>query len=170
MRKTLCSALIQPHFDYASSAWFTSLSKNLSSKLQVLQNKMVRFIDNAGPRSHVGCDQLKVHGMLNVVSRAKQLRLNQVHNIFHDKAPSYLSKNFIRISDQHCHNTRKSNYNFFKIGTNAIKSFFYIAISDWNKLNANVKCVEDRARFKKDCKKELMSIMVSLETNDFFYY
>ena len=45
-RKTLCTALIQCHFDYSCSSWFPGINKSLSNKLQVLQNRMVRFILN----------------------------------------------------------------------------------------------------------------------------
>ena len=43
-RKTLCSALIQCHFDYACSSWYPAISTALRNKLQVMQNKMIRFI------------------------------------------------------------------------------------------------------------------------------
>ena len=39
-RKCLTNALIQNHFDYNVSAWYTNLSKNLEQKLQIAQNKM----------------------------------------------------------------------------------------------------------------------------------
>ena len=31
--RLLCNALIQPHFDYACTAWYTNLSKKLKDKL-----------------------------------------------------------------------------------------------------------------------------------------
>ena len=43
LRRMLCNALIQPHFDYACSAWYTNLDKNSTKKLQVAQNKCIRF-------------------------------------------------------------------------------------------------------------------------------
>ena len=39
----LCNILIQPHFDYASSARYTHLSKKLKNKIQSSQNKCIRF-------------------------------------------------------------------------------------------------------------------------------
>ena len=33
LRRLLCNALIQPHFYYASSAWYPNLQKKLSDKL-----------------------------------------------------------------------------------------------------------------------------------------
>ena len=43
LRRMLCNTIIQPHFDYASSAWYPNLNKKLKSKLQIAQNKCIRF-------------------------------------------------------------------------------------------------------------------------------
>ena len=43
LRKMLCNALIQPHFDYACSAWYPNLNAKLKRKLQIMQNKCIRF-------------------------------------------------------------------------------------------------------------------------------
>ena len=43
LRRLLCNALIQSHFDYASSAWYLNLNNRLKSKLQILQSKCIRF-------------------------------------------------------------------------------------------------------------------------------
>ena len=52
LRKYICSALIQCHIDYACSSWYTGLNKQLKKKkLQICQNKTVRFSKNLGPRS-----------------------------------------------------------------------------------------------------------------------
>ena len=51
--KTLSTALIQCHFDYACSAWYAGLCKKYKDKLQVLQNKAIRYIKNMGNRISV---------------------------------------------------------------------------------------------------------------------
>ena len=43
-RKLLATSLILCHFDYACSAWFEGLQVNLQKKLQILQNKTMRFV------------------------------------------------------------------------------------------------------------------------------
>ena len=43
LRRLLCNALIQPHYDYACSAWYPSLNKRLLKKIQISQNKCVRY-------------------------------------------------------------------------------------------------------------------------------
>ena len=43
-RKTLSMALVQCHFDYSCSSWYEGVCKSLRNKLQVMQNKTVRFV------------------------------------------------------------------------------------------------------------------------------
>ena len=43
LRRLLCNALIQPHFDYACSAWYSDLTKTLKNRIQTSQNKCIRF-------------------------------------------------------------------------------------------------------------------------------
>ena len=52
LRRLLCNSLIQPHFDYACSAWYPNLNKRLKSKLQIIQNKCIRFCLNLNNRAH----------------------------------------------------------------------------------------------------------------------
>ena len=52
----LASALVQCHFDYACSMWFSCISSTSSSRkrLQIIQNKLIRFILGISNRSHIG--------------------------------------------------------------------------------------------------------------------
>ena len=43
LRRLLCSALIQLHFDYACSAWYPNLTKTLKHRIQTTQNKCIDF-------------------------------------------------------------------------------------------------------------------------------
>ena len=57
LRRMLCNALIQPHFDYACSAWYPNLNKNLTKKMQVAQNKCICFCLGLESRTRVGIDE-----------------------------------------------------------------------------------------------------------------
>ena len=94
-RKNLCSALILCHFDYSCSSWYAGLTKCIKKKLQIAQNKVIRFINSVGPRSRVTADTLGELNLLNVENRVKQLRLNHVHKIFYDLCPTYLKENCV---------------------------------------------------------------------------
>jgi hypothetical protein len=63
-------------------------------KLQVVQNKVARFVLDLGPRSRINCDILDKVNMLSVTDRVRQLRINHVFNIFHGHAPGYLCEHF----------------------------------------------------------------------------
>ena len=53
LRRLLCNALIQPNFDYACSGWYPNLSKKLKNKIQISQNKCIRFCLQLDKMSHI---------------------------------------------------------------------------------------------------------------------
>ena len=72
LRRMLCNALIQPHFDYACSAWYSNLNKNLTQKLQITQNKCIRFCLGLDNRAHIGVNEFKTINWLPMQDRYKQ--------------------------------------------------------------------------------------------------
>ena len=72
LMRLLCISLIQPHFDYASSAWYPNLQNKFSDKLQVCQNKCNRFCLSLGDRSHIGIREFKEINWLPVRVRFEQ--------------------------------------------------------------------------------------------------
>ena len=172
-RMTLSSALIQCYFDYSCSSWFSSLSKHLKQKLQVCQNKMVRFILNLGPRHSINCDILDSLNMLNVEARVKQLRLNHVFNIVQGLAPNYLQENFTLVSSTSRYATRSSsNRNFIvpQISTYEAGTFYYSAIKDWNVLPVNIKEITNKDTFKDALKQFLKQQSRECEEDSFVYF
>ena len=59
LRRLLCNALIQPHFDYACSVWYPNLNNKFKTKSQTLQNKCVRFCLQLDNKVHVGITEFK---------------------------------------------------------------------------------------------------------------
>ena len=164
-RKTLCSALIQCYFDYSCSSWFSALPVHLKNKLQIMQNKMVRFILAKDSRAHIGQKELDIAGFLNVKDRVSQLKLNHVYRITCNATPDYLRDNFIKVSDFHQHNTRTSDLNFIvPISFSSINNtFFATAIREWNNLPANIKMSTSLQQFKKLVKCHLATKATSKE-------
>jgi len=164
-RKTLFTALVQCHFDYACSAWYSCLCKKFKNKLQVFQNKSVRFIKDMGNRTSVNYNILNSIDFLNVENRVKQLRLNHVHKIYYNKSPYYMHSNFTKIKDCHTYSTRSSEYNFFvpPVKGQQTLSFYYNAIKDWNILPNDLKSNQNLHSFKSGVK-DFLSVK---EGNDF---
>ena len=145
-RRLLCNALIQPLFDYCATSWYVNIPKKSKKQLQVMQNKVIRYILNLSPRSHVGSQEFNKVKMLDVSSRIKLLRLNHVFNIYYNQCPAYLKENFVRLNDLHDHNTRGSKHNFVVHrgeGSEA-SSFHRVATGDWNSLPEDIKRIKNK--------------------------
>ena len=159
IKKLLCSALVLCLFDYSISSWYCGINKTTSKKLQVAQNKVIRFILNQNIMYHISEDDFKQLNFLNIQNRAKQLRLNHVFNIFNEIGPEYLRSNFTRVLNSHNHNTRNSVQNFLipKKSTVISGSFYYNAIMDWSSLPSAIKSISNKSAFKKSVRTHLMN-------------
>ena len=157
VRKTLVTALIQCHFDYSSSSWYSGLPKVLKNQLQIMQNKMVRFCLNLDSRAHVGQEELDTLGFLYVNDRVDQLKLNHAFKIFNGLSPDYLSDNFIKVADRHIHNTRDSHLNFAvpRVKGQCINTFNFSSVKVWNSLPGHIKSINSYSNFKKEVKAHL---------------
>ena len=97
--RLLCNALIQPNFDYASSAWYPNLQNEFSDKLQICQNKFIRFCMSFGNRSRIGIREFKEINCLPVRARFEQ---NVTTHIFkqHNKLPLKYIDEIFTFADQ----------------------------------------------------------------------
>ena len=169
MRKKLCSALLQCHLDYCCTAWYPSLSAKLKGKLQITQNRIVRFILNLSPRDHIGQLELNKINCINIADRVEQLRLNHVFKIKNNTCPSYLSDNFCEVNSVHCRETRASHFNFYvpSVKGRATETFYFKGIKDWNSLPDDVKAIDNYGHFKKQTKAYILARSLERERSDF---
>ena len=96
----------QCHFDYACSFWYPGLSKVLKNKLQVTQNKIIRFVLNMDSRANVGSEVFKSLGLLPVSKRVDQIILNHVFKFKFGQSPDNMVEHFIPASSIHSYGTR----------------------------------------------------------------
>ena len=138
-------------------------------KLQVLQNKIARFILNMSPRDHIGQIHLDSIKLLKIHDRVKQLRLNHMFGIFHSAGPLYLQQFFTKISATHTHRTRSSSLNFHipRVCGQGSKTFFYQGAKDWNSLPDYIKSITDKGAFKTQVKLHLSSIAMNQELAEY---
>ena len=172
-RKTLCFALIQCYFDYSSSSWYSGLNKGLKKKLQIMQNKMIRYILKLDSRAHIGCNEFEKVNMLNVCDRVKQNKLTHVHKIWKGTSPEYLKEHFHKISDTELRNcTRACANNFFlpRVQSQGIHSFYYSGIKNWNSLPANIKQITNENTFKDNVKKTIFHEARNIESCPFLFF
>ena len=169
VKKILTTALIQCHFDYASTSWFSGLSQKNKSKFQVLQNKVVRYLLNLAPRTHVGVNEFKCVNMLPVNYRVDQLKLHLMFNINHRIAPSYLF--CPRMRDQHSIGTRSREYDVVvpRVRGPGSSTFAFTAAKLWNDLPDNIQSIDTPGSFRRAVYMFLVRNYEAYDANPFLY-
>ena len=94
LRRLLCNALIQPHFDYACTAWYPNLSKKLKDKLQVTQNKCIRFCLKLQSREHISNEHFHKLNWLPINQRFQQCVTSTAFKFVQNKCPAYMNEVF----------------------------------------------------------------------------
>ena len=69
LRRLLCNALIQPHFDYASSAWYPNLTQKMKNKIQITQNKCIWYCLQLHKMTHISKNKFETLNWLPVKYR-----------------------------------------------------------------------------------------------------
>ena len=82
LRRMLCNALIQPHFDY--------MEKGLKDKLQIAQNKCVRYCLFLGNRDGIRYKHLRQINWFPVAERVKQFIAVMVYKFSNSLSPKYM--------------------------------------------------------------------------------
>ena len=72
LRRLLCNAVIQPHFNYACSAWYPNLTKKLKNRIQTSQNKCIRFCLQLDKMTHISHKEFETLNWLPVTERFNQ--------------------------------------------------------------------------------------------------
>jgi len=162
-KKLLVSALIQCHFDYACSSWYSGLSMKWKGRLQTMQNKIIRFMTNSPPRTHIGYGQFKQVGFLPVDYRVEQMKLGHMFSIISGNAPNYLKAGVVMVHDHHSYSTRASVKSCVvpRIKSFGQWSFLYTAILRWNALPRSIQLCNTLTSFKKNVKKYLWAKIAS---------
>ena len=164
-------ALIQCHFDYACSAWYGGLKLKLKQRLQICQNKMLRYVLGLHPRSHIGYNEFKIVNWLPVEKRVQQYNVNHMFKFFNNTAPSYLSEQFERVQNQHHYRTRGSSHNFIvpEVNSAGRYSFSFVGAKNWNNLPGHIKQCITKENFKLEVKKYFMECVANEEEAIYLY-
>ena len=172
-RKIMCSALIQCHFDYCCSSWYTSINKGLRNRLQIMQNKIIRYILNLGNRAHIGVTEHERVNMFPVSDRVRQLKLSHMFKVKNGQCPEYMKENFNLIGDTDlriC--TRASRNNFFlpRVINQGVHTFYFSAVKEWNLLPTEIKELTNIDHFKTSLKAYILSQLINKEQNPYIFY
>ena len=155
LRRLLCNALIQPHFDYASSAWYPNLTQKMKNKIQITQSKCIRYCLQLDKIIHISKNEFETLNWLPVEDRFNQSINSVVFKHFTKQCPSYLNEVF----ELACPNNLRTRNSYLKLicpfrksnmGQNALS---FIGPSIWNKTPEVLKKTHSINTFKHNLKK-----------------
>ena len=164
LRRLLCKALIQKHFDYVCSSWFPNLNQKLKKKLQTTQNKCIRFCLQLSSRTRLTFQHLEKINWLPIKERVHQSILSHVHKSLNNDSPIYMSDMFKTASQSNV-NTRQTYSRLIRplrktnMGLNLIS---YLGPSLWNKLPENIKHSSSLITFKHKVKEYFLKNLQKL--------
>lgn len=157
--RILAGSLVQPHFDYAVSSWYTGLSSTIKNKLQKAQNKLIRVVLKLHPQSHLELIHFRQVNWLKVEDRVTYIKMILTYKITKNRVPEYLTNYFTTVRDTHSHFTRGSTINFipWRFKTQFGKNTFrYSAALLWNRLPMEIKCSPSERVFKQVLRRWLL--------------
>ena len=165
----LTSALIQCHFDYASAIWYSGLTQTFKTKLQIVQNKIIRFILDLPAQSHVGYFEFSKAKMFPLHKRVEQLKMHHMFNIIHGISRAYLKED-ISLQDNASHQTRpitSLSCQTPRVNSFGLKSLFYTAIKCCNSRPFSLRGINMKQSFKKKCLKKSIWNQLRTENQEF---
>ena len=141
LRRLLCNALIQPHFDYACSAWYPNLSKKLKNRIQTSQNKCIRFCLQLDKMSHISQKEFEAINWLPFKERYHQCVNSIAFKYFDNQCPHYLNEVFMKAPEsssslRNSYQKLQQPFRKTNTGQNAL-SFTCPAL--WNKVPEEIK-------------------------------
>ena len=153
--RILRNALIQPHFDYACTAWYPNLCKKLKDKIQTTQNKCIRFCLNLDKIAHISQNEFEKLNWLPISNRINQCILSTTVKFVNDIGLNYLNEVFQWAAESN--RTLRNDYlklkHPFRKTTAGQNSLSFLGPSKWNKLPESTKKCNNINTFKHNLKK-----------------
>ena len=94
LQRMLWNAFIQPHFDYACSAWYPNLTEKTKNKMQIMKNKCIRFCLRLGKMHHISEENFRVINWLPTSKRVDQCINTISFKFVNNTCPYYLKEIF----------------------------------------------------------------------------
>ena len=139
----LCNTIIQPHFDYASSAWYLNLGKGSKNKLQIAQNKCIHYCLYLGNWEGIRHSHFKEINWLPITDRVDPFIAVSTYKFSKGLAPKYMDDVFKKNSSLNQRNTRYSDESMLSIphrkNDYGKKCLSYRGANIWNSLEISIK-------------------------------
>ena len=159
LSRLLCNALIQAHFDYASSVWYPSLIQKMKNKIHITQIKCIWYCLQLYKMTHISKNEFETLKWLPVKDRFNQSINSIVSKYFTKQCPNYLNKVFELASPNNLRTRNRylkliCTFRKTNMGQNALS---FIGPSIWNKTPEVLKKTNNINTFKHNLKKHYLT-------------
>ena len=172
-KKLLHNSLIQCHYDYSCSFWYSSIAQKTKNKIQITQNKAICLILGLPFRSHLDHhiefknlnhhNEFKNLNMLPIEHRVAFIKICQMHKIYNNVTPTYLLDEFTKKSLGH--NTRYCANSYEKVSKDT--TFKYTGSNLWNNIPNSLKMVEKYDQFNTCLREHIWGQIVQISSHQF---
>ena len=140
-------------------AWYPNLNKKYIKKLQLLQNKCIRFCLQLDNREHIGTEHFDKISCLPIDQRFKQCLSTKVFKFFSEMCPQCMNETY-RTIIQNNTVTRNSSLKLFQPRTKTLsqKCLSHLGPFIWNGLPDDVKLSNNANTFKHKIKKTFLTL------------
>ena len=158
-RRTLCNALIQPHFDYVCPAWYPSLTEKKKKKIQIMQHKCKIFCLRLDKMPHISEEDFRLMNWLPTSKRVDQC-INAITFKFVSNTCPYYLKEIFEFAP-HCRTDTRNKFAKLKTPfrkTNMRqKAISFVGPSLWNILPELIKKTDNLNTFKHNVKNHCLN-------------
>ena len=157
----LCNAIMQPHFDYACSAWHTNLTQKL--KKELIQNKSIPFCLHLDKMSTISHKEFHDLNWLPLITRFEQFVISIMFKFINGNCPFYLNGTFEFVPES---NVSLRHYFLklkppFRNTNNGQKVLSFIGPSFWNQIPETLRKTNNLNTVKHNLKKHFFNQMSS---------
>ena len=140
-------------------------------KLQIAQNKCIRFCLGLDNRSHIGVNQFKTINWLPVQNRYEQCVAVSAFKFCKGLGPAYMSDIYSLVVNPR--STRRSEYRIkhpFRATNMGQNGISYIGLTVWNKLPPDCKLENIPNKFKHKIKENIFENVQRANDDIYVYY
>ena len=134
LRRMLCNAIVQPNFDYACPAWYPNLTEKTKKKIQIMQNKCIRFCLRLEKMHHISEEDFRLINWLPTCKRVGQC-INTIIFKFANNTCRYYLKEIFEFAP-HCRIDTRNKFAKLKIPLHKTnmghKAISFVGPSLWN--------------------------------------
>ena len=94
IRRMLCNVFIQPHFDYTYPVWYPNLTGKMKKKIQITQNKCIRFCPRLDKMHHISEEDFRLINWVPTSKRVYQCINTITFKFVKNTCPYYLKEIF----------------------------------------------------------------------------